>query len=186
MSAAPTPLLTTLPLKLELYERGLENRECRPVVAEDAPLLDELIQHMIAFTLAHDGVGLSAPQVGIYIRLAVVVPEKNKAYALINPEITSFGGRDLIDDEGCLSIPPANQATARVTRSEIITLESGTIERPNAREVTKHKGLEARIIQHEIDHLQGIFFINRVSQLQRSLVMKKYAKWRRQHGMEAI
>lgn len=183
MAAVSIPLIVPLPLKLDLYEHSLENRECRPVMVEDGPLLDELIQHMIAFTIAHDGVGLSAPQVGIYLRLAVVAPEKNKAYALINPEITSFGGRDLIDDEGCLSIPPANQATARVTRSEIITLESGTIERPNAREVTKHRGLEARIIQHEVDHLQGIFFINRISHLQRSLVMKKYAKWRKQHAM---
>jgi peptide deformylase len=178
------PLAIAFPLQLRLYGRELENKECRPVLVEDGPLLEELIQHMIAFTLSHDGVGLAAPQVGIFIRLAVVVMEKNKAYALINPEITSFGGRDLIDEEACLSIPPIDTAIARVTRSELVTLESGTIERPNAREVTKHKGLEARIIQHEVDHLNGVFFINRVSHLQRDLVLKKYVKWRKSHGME--
>lgn len=183
--AAAIPMITPLPLKLDLYSRALEGKECRAVIAEDAPLLEDLIQHMIAFTLAHDGVGLAAPQVGIYLRLAVVVIERRKAYALINPEITSFGGRDLIDEEACLSLPPTDTATARVTRSELITLESGTLDRPNAREVTRHKGLEARIIQHEVDHLSGVFFINRVSHLQREMVLKKYAKWRKQHEMGA-
>lgn len=182
---ADSPLLVPIPLKLDFYSKELEGKICRPVTLEDCTILDLLIQHMIAFTIAHDGMGLAAPQVGIYIRLAVVVPTKNKAYALINPEITSFGGRDLIDEEACLSIPPAN-ATARVTRSELITLETGTLKNPDARQVTKFRGLEARIVQHEVEHLDGQFFINRVSHLQKDLVLKKYAKWRRQQGMEPI
>jgi peptide deformylase len=164
-------------LEIEYYRRELEDRDCRPVTLEDIPTLQPLIDHMIALTMSLNGSGLSAPQVGLYVRLAVVMPTPEKAHVLINPEITGFGGRDLIAEEGCLSIPPG---TARVTRSEIVHLTTGTLRNPEAAERTVHKGREARIIQRQIDLLNGIFFINRVSALQRSMVLGKYSKWRRQ------
>lgn len=173
-------------LKLDYYEKTLENRICRPVTVDDRPLLDELIQRMINFARGRNAMGLAAPQVGVYIQLAIVrPPDLNKIHVLINPEITTFGGRDLIDEEACLSIPPL-EASARVTRSEIITLETGTLDHPTMRQVTRHKGMEARIIQHEVDHLQGVFFIQRISHLQHGLVLKRYAKWRKKVGLPPI
>lgn len=171
------PLVVPSRLKLLYYSRALEGKICRPVTKADTPLLDELILKMFAFVKEHDGVGLAAPQVGIFLRLAVMLDENDSGHVLINPRITAFGGSDLVDAEGCLSIPPATRAQARVTRSEIIHLESGTLDDPDACETTKHKGLEARIVQHELDHLDGIFFINRVSNLQRELVLQRHRKW---------
>jgi peptide deformylase len=149
------------------------------VTAADVPHLETLIDHMIAVVIAEGGTGLAAPQVGIFLQLAVVLPKPETAHILINPVITSFGGRDLIAEETCLSLPTG---MARVTRSEIVHLETGLLHRPEACEKTTHKGLEARLIQHEVDHLNGIFYINRVSSLQRSMALGKFAKWQKQFG----
>ncbi len=177
------PAIPSSGLKILYYADELRGRKCRDVVSGDMAYVENLVQHMIALTMAKDGVGLAAPQVGHFIRVAVVLPPKeNRAHVLINPEITSFRGSDLVDQEGCLSIPPSGN-TSRVTRSEAITVSCGSPQNPSHKVISYHDGLEARIIQHELDHLDGIFFIDRVSHLQRDLALKKYAKWRKKMGM---
>lgn len=179
-----TPIvLSAAGLSLEYFAPHLQHRVCRPVLVEDRPLLDELIERMIAFAMHRNAMVLAAPQVGIYIRLAVIRPPKlEKTYVLINPEILYFAGRDLIETESSLSLP--GDVTARVTRSERIVIESGTLDEPSRRMQTKHTGLEARLLQQAVDHLQGIFYINRVSHLQRDLALRKYGKWRMKVGLD--
>ena len=161
------------------YRPELEHVPCRDVQKDDAPALPELIEKMAQFCHDFGGDGLAAPQVGIFIRLAVVLAKPKKIHVLINPIITSFGGKDILAAEGCLSIPPPQVAQARVWRSEVIHLASGTIADPEARIESLHKGWEARVIQHEVDHLNpegGIFFINRIGPVARQIVLRKFTK----------
>lgn len=168
------PLVVPRTLALEYYRRDLENRVCRPVTRDDLPKLPELIQKMAKFATEEDGVGLAAPQVGLYIQLAIMMMEPKRIKVMINPRLLIFGGRDIIDHEGCLSLPPAQDNTARVTRSEFVTIEAGTLADPDACVRTEHAGMEARVVQHEIDHLHGIFFINRAKAISREIVLRKY------------
>ena len=129
-----------------------------------------LAYDMIETMHAANGVGLAAPQIGISRRIIVVEDADggNKlALVLINPKITQKKGR-VSFCEGCLSLPGIS---SEVVRPESITVEAlnldGDVLKINA------KGLLARIIQHEIDHLDGIVFIDRIGFLKRKRIMKQ-------------
>lgn len=174
-----------VPHKLHLlyYKPELEHQPCRNVQKNDCPSLPELIDKMLTLCEMHDGVGLAAPQVGIFIRLAVVINNTSKPLILINPEITNFAGKDILENESCLSIPPAENE-ARVWRSEIIQLQNSSIENLNILKKSIHKNGEARVIQHEIDHLDpsgGVFFINRIGAVGREIVLHRYKKYLREN-----
>lgn len=131
----------------------------------------QLIQDMLETMDAARGIGLAANQVGVAKRVAVVDVDGDR-FALINPRIIQSDGRD-VAEEGCLSIP---DIYADVTRPDRIVVEaldaSGS---PYQKEAT---GLKARAIQHEIDHLDGILFLDHLSLIKRQMLM---AKWRREH-----
>ena len=133
-------------------------KKCRTVTAFDeklSTLLDDMAQ-----TLAGaDGVGLAAPQVGI-LRRAIVIDlhDGKNVFELVNPEIVSSDGRQL-GDEGCLSAPGE---WGRVERPMRVTVKA--FDR-NGKEITiKGDGLLARAICHEVDHLDGILFTDRIKQ----------------------
>lgn len=134
-------------------------KKCRTVTVFDeklATLLDDMAQ-----TLAGaEGVGLAAPQVGI-LRRAVVIDlhDGKNALELVNPEIISSDGKQL-GDEGCLSAPGE---WGRVERPMRVTVKA--FDR-NGKEITvKGDGLLARAICHEVDHLDGILFTDRIKQI---------------------
>ena len=105
------------------------------------------------------GIGLAAPQVGLSVRLIVIALE-NKLIALINPEITNFSWRKETAEEGCLSVPQKFGSVKRAKSIKIRALnENGEIIK------FKAKDLFARVIQHEIDHLNGILFIDRAKKV---------------------
>ncbi len=120
------------------------------------------------------GVGLAAPQVGVLRRLIVLdcsgQDEQVEPIFAVNPEIITREG-DSLEEEGCLSVPGYY---ANVKRAEIVTMRYQDIE-GNIQEKTAD-GLLAVCIQHEIDHLEGILFVDRLSPLKRSLFKKKYMK----------
>jgi peptide deformylase len=101
----------------------------------------------------HEGLGLAAPQIGVRLRMVVVdISPPHHLYAVfINPEITYFGDEKEIADEGCLSLPGM---LAKVERSKVIHVKWDGGHRPYA-------GLVARIIQHEVDHLNGVLLFDR-------------------------
>jgi peptide deformylase len=116
------------------------------------------------------GVGLAAPQVNESIRLIVVeygdeadeeIPPK--LYILANPEITRFSEDTLVGTEGCLSIPGIQ---GEVERSEAVTVKG--LNRHGRPMTVKAKGWLARIFQHEIDHLDGILFVDRAEKIWQS------------------
>lgn len=134
---------------------------------------------MAQYCRDRDGVGLAAPQVGIYKQFAILMVNPGDVNALINPVITRFAGRDLQEKEGCLSLPPGLDNQQPVVRSEIVDVECGTLEDPQAMVRTTHKGMMARIIQHEVDHLNPegeVFFIDRIGAVKRGIVTRKFFK----------
>ncbi len=118
-------------------------------------LLDDMAETMYEYK----GVGLAAPQIGIAKRLIVVDPGENRLMKLINPRLLESEGEQ-IDVEGCLSVPGVYGEVPRASRVLVEALD--TVGEPLRLEA---EGFLARILQHEIDHLDGILFLNRAVRL---------------------
>lgn len=133
----------------------------------------ELAWNMIETMNSHEGVGLAAPQVQADARLIVIDPGRvaddrtPRPLALVNPFILSTDGQNVFN-EGCLSMP---DIYADVTRPESITIQFQDLEGRTLQ--TRYSGIEARIIQHEIDHLNGILFIDYLNPVRRWLLKRK-------------
>lgn len=132
-----------------------------------AGIADEMVETMHE----KDGIGLAAPQVGISLRLIVVdiTPIDRNAHprVFVNPEILETWG-EISMEEGCLSIPGV---TEEVSRPEGVVLKYQEITGEEKEE--RFEGWDARVIQHEIDHLNGILFVDYLSPLKRKLVKNK-------------
>jgi peptide deformylase len=149
-----------------LYEQNEE----RPVVKIPAEVLRKtalpvekvnkrvqfLIDDLFRIMKKANGVGLAAPQIGASVRVVVVAPEEMKPLALVNPVILDASGEQL-GQEGCLSIPGLYGDVSRFDQIEISALDR------TGRPITlKLSGMPSRVVQHEIDHLEGVLFIDKV------------------------
>lgn len=135
--------------------------------------LKTLVSDMAETMYDAPGIGLAAPQVGESLQLLIVDlggQEERKYMAVINPEIKETEGTQ-IDEEGCLSIP---ELTANVKRYKTITLSYQDIE-GESHQITAEDRF-AVVLQHEIDHLNGILFIDHLTPLKRNLYKKKMKK----------
>ena len=136
--------------------------------------LRELVESMFESMYAAKGLGLAAPQIGISRRLAVIDTSAGQDPAarvvLINPEIVEQNGRQ-VGEEGCLSIPGFREDVKRAMK---IRLRAQNVEGEWFE--TGGEELLARAMQHELDHLNGILFINHVSPLKRDLIKRKIRK----------
>lgn len=132
-----------------------------------------LIADMFETMYAEEGVGLAAPQVGVGQRVIVIDPrdEEIEPFALVNPEIVEFGAEVVRDEEGCLSIPGLKEI---VERPATVRVEALNIDGARISIAADH--LLARILQHEVDHLDGILFVDRVSALKRKLLLNRWQK----------
>jgi peptide deformylase len=141
--------------------------------------VDEDVRRLIADLFetmdAARGVGLAANQVGVARRVAVVDADDDR-FAMIDPVIVEAEGRATAE-EGCLSIP---EIYGDVTRPERIVLEA--LDQDGTRYRKEATGLKARAIQHEIDHLDGILFLDHLSLLKRQMLL---SRWRREHKDDA-
>lgn len=149
-------------------------KTARPVTENDADELRTLIPAMFATMYRAPGIGLAAPQVGKLLRAIVIdiAPDKLPApLALINPEIIARSDEKATREEGCLSLP---DQYAEVTRPAWIKAkyrdEQGALKEIEA------DGLLAACIQHEIDHLNGVLFVDYLSPLKRNILLRKLAK----------
>lgn len=122
------------------------------ITDEIVTLLDDMYETMIA----HDGIGLAAPQIGKNLRIAVIEVEEGDRFDFINPEIIERKGTS-IDVEGCLSIPETYGTVERADEVTVRYYDNEGLEM----EVTAY-GYLARAFQHEIDHLDGKLFIDQV------------------------
>ena len=161
---------------------GLGNPTLRKVaqpIDKDYPHLQQLIADMYETMYAADGVGLAAPQIDLSIRLVVIgfrpYDEKTDTYGpvseehtLINPEILEYKGEKQYFNEGCLSIPDIHED---VLRTEAVVVRWYD-EKWQLHEEELH-GMFARVAQHEIDHLEGKVFTDRLSTLRKTMLKRK-------------
>ncbi len=137
-------------------------------------LLDDMLETMYDAP----GVGLAGPQVGVLRRLLVMDPSPKEGepepMALINPEILEFGDEMQVGEEGCLSIP---EIYAEVERPAWVRVRY--IDRDGRLAERRFEGRPAVIVQHEVDHLNGVLFIDHLSKLRRDLLIRKFRKARR-------
>lgn len=161
--------MSLLPLYL-LGEPVLRQRsaEVGAVTDDVRRLVDDMFDTMDAAK----GVGLAANQVGVTRRVAVIDAEGQR-FAMVNPVLLSAEGRS-VAEEGCLSIP---DIFSDVTRPERIVLEA--LDRDGRPFRLDAEGLVARAVQHEVDHLDGILFLDHLSLMRRRLLL---ARWKREHG----
>ena len=149
-----------------------------PVLRErsaDVAQVDDRVRAFIANLFetmdAEQGAGLAANQVGVAERIAVVDANGDR-FAMVNPRIVESTGEQT-GEEGCLSIP---DVFADVTRAERVVIEALDEQgQPYRREAT---GLAARAIQHEIDHLDGVLFIDKLGPIRRKMIL---ARWKKEH-----
>ena len=142
--------------------------------------LQQLIADMFETMYQAEGCGLAAPQIGKNIRLIVIdgspmADDKNPddmlrtfKKVLVNPVITERAGEEWADNEGCLSFPKIRESVKRPSKIKIDYLDENF--EPHSEE---YDGMAARIIQHEYDHIEGMFFIDRISPLRRKLITAK-------------
>jgi peptide deformylase len=146
-------------------------RQRSPEITDVDDELRRIIADMFETMDAARGVGLAANQVGLARRVAVVDAEGQR-FAMINPVVVEASGRATAE-EGCLSIP---DIFADVTRPERIILEALDAEAKAFR--LEATGLIARAIQHEIDHLDGILFLDHLGPIKRKMLL---ARWKKEH-----
>ena len=132
-----------------------------------------LVKDLFDTMYAAEGIGLAANQVGLARRVAVVDTGDDPAVVLINPVILERQGNDR-GEEGCLSVP---DIFGDVDRAERIVVESTDVD--GQRKQHELTGLAARAVQHEIDHLDGILFLDHLSPLKRRMLLKKWKKLRK-------
>jgi peptide deformylase len=168
---------------LQFPDKRLKQKS-QPIVEIDDEVRT-LAQDMLDVMYDEPGIGLAAPQLGESVRLVVVDTdwtdedaEKNPMVA-VNPEIVSREGK-ITWTEGCLSVP---DFTADVERAEKITLRYTDLE--GATHEVEAEGLRAVCLQHEIDHLDGVLFIDHISRLKRNLYIQKRKKALRREAEEA-
>lgn len=146
-------------------------------IDKDYPNLDKLIADMFETMYFSKGVGLAAPQVDFPIRLIVIdtIPFK-KEYPeamdmkkiMINAHIVEESGNDWLYNEGCLSVPNIHEDILRKSKIKIEYLDENFVEH-----VEEFEGINARVIQHEYDHLEGKLFVDRVSPLKKMILKRK-------------
>lgn len=141
--------------------------------------LEQFIDDMLETMYDAPGIGLAAIQVGVPRRLLVIDLAKEgqepAPLVFINPEILKSSDERSVYEEGCLSIP---DYYAEVERPAAITVKS--IGRDGKEQLTEADGLLATCLQHEIDHLNGVLFIDHISRLKREMVIKRFTKAARQ------
>jgi len=160
-------------LKIIRYPHPILRRKAEPVREIDETTLN-LAREMVETMYAAPGIGLAAPQVGFPLRLIVVdvsyTEGKPDLKILLNPEVVYKEG-EIISEEGCLSIPGIKSLVPRASKVIVkgLDLKGDPLE-------IEASGLLAICLQHEIDHLEGILFIDYLSPLKRSLIERKLRK----------
>jgi len=155
-------------------------RKKSEVITPDYPELQQLIADMFETMYQAEGCGLAAPQIGRNIRVIVIdgalmsddeKPDdmlKTFKKVLVNPVIMERTGEEWVKEEGCLSFPKLREQVKRPSKVKIEYMDENF-----HLHCEEYDGMAARIIQHEYDHIEGVFFIDRISPLRRKLITAK-------------
>ncbi len=156
-------------LEIRLYPDPVLRSRSEPIEVIDdeiRALADEMVETLIKRV----GYGLAAPQVGVTRRL-IIVDVDEELYVVANPEIVTMSEERVLGIEGCLSIPGIE---AEVERAKWVRVSGLSLD--EKRISIDAEGLLARVFQHEIDHLNGILFIDHLGRAKRQLLLKEYEK----------
>ncbi len=160
-------------VKIRVYPDPVLQTRAAEIKQIDARIV-QLAADMAETMYSAPGVGLAAPQIGVPERLICVdvkpAEGERELITLINPVIIESEGK-VVEDEGCLSVPEIRENVTRAARVLVCGLDL----EERQREIEAH-GLLARAFQHEIDHLDGILFIDRISRLKRGIIQRKMRK----------
>jgi peptide deformylase len=152
-------------------------KKAKPVERVDAELR-RLMDDMLATMYEAPGIGLAAPQVGVLRQLIVMDPAKDEApkspIVMVNPEILERSEEMRVHDEGCLSIPDFTAEIERPAKTRV-----SYIDPQGKKQEAKLEGIWSTLVQHEIDHLNGVLFIDYLSRLKRDMVVRKFTKQKR-------
>ena len=155
------------------YGDTVLHEKARPVDAMTTDV-ERLIDDMIETMYAAPGVGLAAPQIGVALRLFVVDTSVGRdpkgLIVMVNPEFVERDGMQL-EEEGCLSVPGFNATVVRPARVVVKGLD-----RSGNEQQIEGSGLLARAFQHEMDHLDGTLFVDRLRGIKRDLIVRKIRK----------
>jgi len=180
----PDMNLTVETLPILVVPDPILKARARPVGPSDMEQVRKLVPRMFATMYRAPGIGLAAPQVGVGLRFAVVdlmQDEKSSPIVLVNPEVMARSQEEATREEGCLSLPGQY---ADVTRPARVTVRY--IDAEGAKRQIDAEGLLAACLQHEIDHLDGILFVDHLSALKRNMILRRLAKELRQKRTEAM
>ena len=159
--------------RMRIYGDPVLRQKAAPVTEFDDSLR-EFVADLYETMVAYDGMGLAAPQVGVSQRVFVVeVPvgeSGTERITAVNPEILDRSGKDGME-EGCLSIPDYYETVERPARVKVAYQD-----RNGVPQEIEADGLLATCLQHEIDHINGVLFVDHLSRLKRERVMKKFQK----------
>ena len=164
-------------MKILIEPDPLLRKKCEPLEKVDDDLR-KLMNEMLATMYDAPGIGLAAIQVGVLKRVVVIdlsKDEKKNPLFLINPEIVHKSKNTSIYEEGCLSLPGQ---FAEIERPAECVLQY--IDYNGKKKELKAKGLLATCIQHEVDHLDGILFIDYLSKLKKDMIIKKLVKHKKE------
>ena len=152
-------------------------QSARPIERVDADLR-RLIGDMLATMYDAPGIGLAAPQIGISRRLIVMDPAKEDQprtpMVMLNPEALDRSEELRVHEEGCLSIPEFTADVERPARTRVAYIDP-----EGKQQEAELEGIWSTLVQHEIDHLNGVLFIDYLSRLKRDMVVKKFRKQKR-------
>ncbi len=162
-------------LQIKKYSNSVLRKKCEKV-KEITPEIKKLVEDMIETMKKEQGVGLAAPQVGVSKRV-IIAETENGVKEFINPKILKKSKETEIMEEGCLSFPDLRLKIKRWKEVEIESLDG------DGKKI-KTEGILARILQHEIDHLNGILFIDRISKLKRFRIRNKLKELEKRYGSD--
>lgn len=171
---SPMPSLADVTMPILMPPNPILRAKTRKVVPADINQVQSLLPKMFATMYAAPGIGLAAPQIGVGLRFAVVdlMPDDAKApLVLVNPEIIRVSEDWTVREEGCLSLPGQYADVSRPARVAVRYQDIEGVTRD-----IEADGLFAACLQHEIDHLDGVLFVDHISALKRNMLMRKLAK----------
>lgn len=164
-------------MKLYFYGHEMVSQPKYPLV-ENRERLQDIRDEMVGMMKRHGFNGLSAPQIGVMLQVIVIRQTSGGFIDLVNPVIKRMYGAETEMVETCISCPPRGNG-CKVSRMQIIHVMASSVLYPEDIEM-RFLGEEARIIQHEMDHLEGTFFFQRASIKDRVEVVQRFKNWKQE------
>jgi peptide deformylase len=163
--------------RLLIYGPQMINHKCEDVGFDEYDSLSGLQSYMLSIMRKNNGVGIAAPQVGVFKNFFVMQTRNQRIIGVVNPEVIRMYGHEIDGFEACLSIPPVGNG-CKVARPQKLRIEFGMSDNPGLRNVYELQGMDSVVAQHEIDHLTGTFFVDRVNDVRQKEVLRLFESWR--------